>query len=33
MLIAYFLGNIYAKYYHNQTGYVKIIANQKWYVF
>ena len=29
----YFLGNIRAKNYHNQTVYVKIIASQRWDVF
>ena len=33
ILIAYFLGNICAKNYHNQTVYVKIIASQMWDVF
>ena len=30
ILIAYFLGNIFAKNCRNQTVYVKIIASQMW---
>jgi len=33
VLIAHFLGNIYAKNCHNRTVYVKIIASQRWDVF
>jgi len=32
-LIAYFLGNTFAKKYHNQTVYVKIVASQRWDFF
>jgi len=33
ILIAYFLGNIYAKNCHSRTVYIKIIASQRWEVF
>jgi len=33
ILIAYFIGNTYAKKYQNAFMYVKVIANQRWDIF